>query len=338
MATTNFVRGTIIAKEWLNDVDALTYDVFGAPTTKAAAAGTLINGLTEDTTPTSSDFIMTYDTSATTGKKASPTAIVNAGVSTFAATLLDDATAAAARATLAAAGLADANTFTANQTIVSTDDGSGVAPSLILDRNSATPAANDSLGSIIFRGRDSGAGTDAYAQIYTQAEGVTAGAEEGRIYFQTVQNGTLTTSGYIRRGQVLGAPTGDDKGAGTMNAVQLWENNKRAYSGNSRLTSSGLSFATNGEYTFAHSLGATPALWYAVLRCGTAELGYAQNDELMVASAVIGSTGNFGVTVWANATVLGAKFDDQIAIVSRATSAHTNIDPAKWALVFYYWG
>jgi len=30
MVTTTFVGGTVIAKEWLNDVDALTYDIFAA--------------------------------------------------------------------------------------------------------------------------------------------------------------------------------------------------------------------------------------------------------------------------------------------------------------------
>ncbi len=64
------------------------------------------------------------------------------------------ATAAAARTALGVPGVGVANLFTQDQTLQSTEDGVASGPDLIMDRASPTPAAFDTLGAFIFKGRN----------------------------------------------------------------------------------------------------------------------------------------------------------------------------------------
>lgn len=61
---------TLTDSDWFNDVNRLHYTIFNDPATGAAGFGTVINALTADATPDQdADFLVTYDLSATTGKK-----------------------------------------------------------------------------------------------------------------------------------------------------------------------------------------------------------------------------------------------------------------------------
>jgi len=76
--------------------------------------------------------------------------------------------------------------------IESTDDGATTGPELVLYRNSASAADNDSLGHIIFRGKDD-AGTPAdvtYSQFYVKATDTGAGSEDGQLFIRTIMAGT----------------------------------------------------------------------------------------------------------------------------------------------------
>jgi hypothetical protein len=86
-----------------------------------------------------------------------------------------------------------AGSFTGtNFTITSTDADAGLGPILILDRNSATPAASDFIGQIIFRGRDSGAASENYADIIAQINDTTAASEDATVSFRTKIAGAQT--------------------------------------------------------------------------------------------------------------------------------------------------
>jgi len=125
--------------------------------------------------------------------------------------------AAAALAALGGASLAASNTFTANQTIRQSDDGAGAGPLLTLDRLSATPAASDILGEVVFSGRDSGTGTQTYGLIGADIVDPTAASEDGRLFLQSVIAGTLATRAYVGAGIYAPTATLGDGGAGSLN-------------------------------------------------------------------------------------------------------------------------
>jgi hypothetical protein len=91
----------------------------------------------------------------------------------------------------AAAQLHLFSTDTTDQVIIeNTDAGLDTAPDLVLYRNSASPAANDNLGNIEFRGEDDGGNAHAYAQIIAGIQTTTNGAEDGILDLMTSASGT----------------------------------------------------------------------------------------------------------------------------------------------------
>jgi len=75
-------------------------------------------------------------------------------------------------------------------TLESTNAGSSSGPSLLLYRNSASPASNDFLGQLVFRGRNSVAQDVDYAKIYTQATRAVDTDEKSSLFFETMANGS----------------------------------------------------------------------------------------------------------------------------------------------------
>lgn len=126
-------------------------------------------------------------------------------------------TASGARTALGAAGLADANVFSATQTVRSSDAGVGIGPELVLDRASASPASNDVLGAVRFDGKDAAGNTEAYARIEAGILDPANGSEDGILAFLTKIAGTLARRFRIGAGLYDEAATGGDKGAGTVN-------------------------------------------------------------------------------------------------------------------------
>jgi hypothetical protein len=75
---------------------------------------------------------------------------------------------------------------TTDQVIIeNTDAGLDTAPDVVLYRNSASPANNDNLGNIEFRGKDSGGNDHAYAQILSTIGTVTNTSEVGILDLMT---------------------------------------------------------------------------------------------------------------------------------------------------------
>lgn len=79
-------------------------------------------------------------------------------------------------------------------TVQSTDAGAGAAPTLILYRDSATPAVSDLIGSLQFDGESSTGVTRTYVRVLTQINDPTNASEDATILLQTMVAGTLTTA------------------------------------------------------------------------------------------------------------------------------------------------
>lgn len=107
----------------------------------------------------------------------------------------------------AAAQLHLFSTDTTDQVIIeNTDAGLDTAPDVVLYRNSASPAANDNLGNIEFRGEDDGGNTHAYAQILAQISDPTDISETGILDLMSSDSGTIASrirllGGYVGIGE-----------------------------------------------------------------------------------------------------------------------------------------
>ena len=266
-------------------------------------------------------------------------------VSAFAETILDDSTAAEARTTLGAAATGSANTFTADQTIQSTDAGATVGPKLILDRDSASPAASDVLGAIDFLGEDSGGGDETYARIQAEILDPTAATEDGTISFYCVTAGSLASRRLrVGPGLIVGSPTGGDQGGGTVNATGYYINGA-AVSAISAYTSTGQTITAAGLLTLAHSLSAAPKLIVLKLKCTDAggDGGYAQNDEVYIpVTGMTDSAFNYGVNCYADATNVYVRYGSLATpffLLNKSSGNVFNADITKWQLLVraYTW-
>lgn len=74
----------------------------------------------------------------------------------------------------------------------SIDAGAGIAPSLVLHRNSASPADADLIGSVDFDGEDDGSVKTTYARVHALIDDVTGGTEDGSLLLSTLKAATLT--------------------------------------------------------------------------------------------------------------------------------------------------
>ena len=84
-------------------------------------------------------------------------------------------------------------TITGDLTLTSTDAGASEDPNLNLIRNSSSPAANDLLGSISFKGEDAGDNETTYAKIQSVITDTTDGSEDGLLRIRANINGSMTT-------------------------------------------------------------------------------------------------------------------------------------------------
>jgi len=79
-----------------------------------------------------------------------------------------------------------------NVTLNSTDAGATAGPLLDLYRNSASPAASDTIGEIEFNGKDSAGNKQQYAVIHGSILSPTSTTEQGQIHFETATAGAST--------------------------------------------------------------------------------------------------------------------------------------------------
>ncbi|MBI3051805.1 hypothetical protein HYY74_05105 [Candidatus Woesearchaeota archaeon] len=74
--------------------------------------------------------------------------------------------------------------------VIENTNGDASGDMLGFDKQSASPAANDILGYINFRGNDSGGAWQEYGYMVMRSDDVTAGSEDGGYYFYTTKQGT----------------------------------------------------------------------------------------------------------------------------------------------------
>lgn len=101
------------------------------------------------------------------------------------------------------------------------DDGSGIGPTVALLRNSASPAAADRMGRLIFQGKNTAATTTAYVNFIASISDPTAGSEDGYLELLTVIAGTIAQRFYLGAGLYGRTTTGGDPGDGEVNANNL---------------------------------------------------------------------------------------------------------------------
>ena len=82
--------------------------------------------------------------------------------------------------------------FQSDVTLLSTDAGAAAGPLLDLYRNSASPAASDTIGEIEFNGQDSAGNKQQYALIHGSILSPTSTTEQGQIHFETATAGAST--------------------------------------------------------------------------------------------------------------------------------------------------
>lgn len=109
-------------------------------------------------------------------------------------------------------------------TITSTDAGAAVGPAVELYRDSASPAVSDGLAQLIWYGRDSAANKQNYASIYGVIIDPTSTSEDSALVFNTIIAGAANQGFVLGAGIYVGAATGADKGAGTINATGYYLN------------------------------------------------------------------------------------------------------------------
>ena len=81
---------------------------------------------------------------------------------------------------------------TGNLTLTHTSAGSASAPSIVLYRNSPTPADGDYIGQLQFKGRHDGGGDEIYAKVTGKISDVSQGTEDGLIETAVKGNGSFT--------------------------------------------------------------------------------------------------------------------------------------------------
>lgn len=105
----------------------------------------------------------------------------------------------------------------------STDAGATEAPTLILDRASASPANADVLGALAFQGRSSTTIERIYARIRAVAKTVTNAAEDGLFAIRTILAGTEDDRIIVGAGLYTAGATGGDKGVNSINATTYFK-------------------------------------------------------------------------------------------------------------------
>lgn len=103
----------------------------------------------------------------------------------------------------AAAQLHTFNTASGDDVVIeNSESGAGEGPNIAFYRNSSSPADNDVLGTIEFRGKDDGGSPQSYAEITSGIVDASAASEDGRLDLSVTVAGTPTNMVRLQEGKV----------------------------------------------------------------------------------------------------------------------------------------
>lgn len=106
----------------------------------------------------------------------------------------------------------------------STDAGAAGGPDLDLFRDSASPAASDVIGRVLYTGRDSVANKQTYASDRTVVLDAKSGSEDAKRVIATVVAGIEADRLHFGAGTWMDGTTGGDPGVGIFSAVEFQQN------------------------------------------------------------------------------------------------------------------
>jgi len=158
------------------------------------AGGAMTGAITTNSTFDGVD-VATRDAVLTSTTNTADAALPKAGgtmtgtLAGFTSTGIDD-NATSIKATLSDSNLA---LTTGYVQLSSTDAGDTAGPTVDLHRDSASPAAEDVIGQVVFSGEDSNGAKNTYASIQGQINQASNGAEDGRLLFNTQINSVSAT-------------------------------------------------------------------------------------------------------------------------------------------------
>lgn len=197
-------------------------------------------------------------------------------------------------------------------TLTSTDAGAGIAPTISIYRNSASPTAGDNLGEVVFHGKDSAGNKQEFARIQSRIDDTTSTSEDGALLFYTTIGGSTGLRFELGAGARVGAPTGGDKGAGSLNAETLYQMDKPVIHGGSNSLAETLVLSSANI-----NLSAVDLLRSNVnFTTPSAVSGYAAGHVVYLASDAPNSTTSFDAFA-----VIGTSFES----VGKTGSGATNI-------------
>lgn len=165
-----------------------TIEFFGSDAGSVAGVAAYITAVSESDTPDTALIFGTRDAAeggvaATEALRITSDGRLGIGTTTPTVPLEVSGTGVGLRVLSTAAGNA--------VTIESTEASDSAGPDLALFRNSASPAADDDLGGILFDGEDSAGNRTTYAKVFAEIGNTSNGSEDGKIHIQTMSGGTL---------------------------------------------------------------------------------------------------------------------------------------------------
>jgi hypothetical protein len=191
-------------------------------------------------------------------------------------------------------------------TLTSTDAGAAAAPLLDLYRDSATPAASDTLGEIEFNGEDSAGNKQTYGVIHASILSPTSTAEQGQLHFETATAGALTEKMIIGTNNLVINEIGavfNVRIEGDTDANLFYTD-----ATNSRVGVGTISPSVKFEVSGAANVTGT-------LTGGTSSTGYSFSGSAAAGSLALTSSGNLLV---GNATSYAGKFQSWGAVTAGA--------------------